>query len=711
MGLPLTTIPFYNNSAGLDTQSSPTKVAEDASSLCLNIDYSTDGAFFTRNGSTIQNVTATLPAQISGAPDMIALYDYHKSDGTEVIISVGNDGKIYQGLTTPVAAVTGLTANHVPDFEFVVTGDDEYLIYGDGINTNLKFNGTTWTNLSLPQPVAPSAVDDGAGGNLAAGIYDYYVSYARTVAGVIVQESELSLVGSVTLLAAHKTIVSFTVCTETLATGVTAQCNARVLYRNNQTNGAIYRLYTVLDNTTLTYNDNISDADLIDGGIEADFDNQAAPKSAIFELDDFGATWFQDQANLTDTYTSKAYKPWNVPTDNITIFDAGVTCIKRCFGTLVFGTNRSLWVQNGTFATTDARKFSSLLGILNNRCACPGNTILYIMATNRKVYPITATDFSQDQIRVGAAMSEIIGSYFGQIGASNNDDVVMEYYTKANIAKLVISTPLGGNGSNNYLLIFNELQAQATGVDVWQPWDNINACSLKMMTVNNEIGLYSGDYNGFLWLLDDDSTNGDGAEDNGTVTSATSTTLTDTTKTWTVNQYVGVIARITAGNGEDGFKTIVSNTVDTLTLDSAWTTTPDSASEYTIGGYDNYHFTNWKFVTGSYDTLKRLWFLIANANASGSYPISVIIQTDFNQSTTDQIDIAFSLAAGNTIWGDFLWGAAIWGAFSVFQSRYRQDALFRAVRFGFYNRLAGQPFQINGFSVSCQDKGLFYANN
>jgi len=707
MGLPLKTVPFYDNGAGLDTQSSPTKVAEDAASLCLNIDYSTDGAFFTRNGSTIQNVTATLPAQISGAPDMIAIYDFHKSDGTEKIISVGNDGKIYVGLDTPVATITGLIANHVPDFETVVTGDDEYLIFGDGYNTNLKFDGTTWTNLSLPQPTAPTLTDFAAG-VLPAGSYYYYVSFARTVGGVIVQESELSPISAVLTIAANRQIrVTIPVCTETLATGVTAQCNARVIYRQSITDGVVYRLTTVADNTTLTYDDNTA----ADGSIEAEFDNEAAPLSAIFELDDFGQVWFQNQDKLTDTYTSKAYKPWNVPTANITIFDAGVTCIKRCFGTLIIGTSRSLWVQNGTFETTDARKFNSLFGILNNRCAAPGNNILYIMASNRKVYAVTATDFSQDQMRVGTAMSEIINSYFNQIGAASNEDVVMEYYTKANVAKLVISAPLGGNGSNNYLLIFNELQAQVKNAPVWQPWNNINASCLKLMNVSGDIGLYSGDYNGFLWLLDDDVTNGDGAEDNGTVTSATSTTLTDTTKTWTVNKFVGIIVRATSGAGADQFATITSNTADTLTFTPAITTAFNSATEYTIGGYDTYHFTNWKSITGSYDTLKQLWFLIANANASGDYPITVILQFDFNQSLADQITINFSLSAGNTIWGDFLWGAAIWGAFSVFQSRYRQNSKFRAVRFGFYNRLAGQPFQINGFSVSCQDKGLFYANS
>lgn len=705
MGLPLKTKAYYDNSGGLDTRSSPTKTAEDAATLSLNIDYSTDGAFFTRNGSKIQNMTAGVPAQISGAPQMLAIYDYHKSDGTEVIVSVGNDGKIYEGLVTPTASVTGLTTTGMePDFEFVVTGDDEYLVYCDGINANLKFNGTDWTNLSLPRAAAPTLTDLGAG-SLDAGDYYYYVSFAVTSGGVIVQEGELSPVSSVLTIAANREIrVTIPTCSETLATGVTAQCNARVIYRiSPNSSGVAYRIATVADNVTTTYDDD----DPEDGTIEADFDNQAAPISRIVELDDYGQAWFNPASQKTDAMISKAYKPWNVPTENNAIYDGKINCIKRCFGTLVIGTDKSIWVQNGPFATTDSRKFNSTFGILNNRCA-DGSSRLYIIGTNRKLYSIDPTDFSQNEMRVSAPLSDEIPTLFSTIGASASDKVALCYYTKANVAKVTIAAPLNAS-TNNYILVYNEEQSLVKKKPVWQPWDNLKASCLKQMTVSGESDLYSGDYNGFIWKLDDDSINGDGTEDNGTATGGSTTTIVDTTKTWTVNAYKGMVVRGIDGTGEDQSAVISSNTSDTLTF-PAVSTAFASGSEYTIGGYDNYHFGNWKYVLSSYDFLKQLWYILANANADGDYPISLILQFDFDESISNQTVINFTLSAGNTIWGAFLWLGAAWGAMSVFQSRYRYNRRFRAVRLGFMSRKAGQPFQINGYSISCQDKGLFYGS-
>jgi hypothetical protein len=170
MGLPLTTIQYIDNGGGLNLRNSPTKVPEDEASLALNIDYDVDGAILTRYGSSIINVTAGVPQQMAGAPKTLLEFDYRKSDGTQVnVICAGTT--IKTSLTTPTNAITGLSAAlpH-PDMEFVVTGDNEYLIWGNGIDENLKFDGTTWTNLSLPRATAPTLTDFAAG-LLSAGNY------------------------------------------------------------------------------------------------------------------------------------------------------------------------------------------------------------------------------------------------------------------------------------------------------------------------------------------------------------------------------------------------------------------------------------------------------------------------------------------------------------------------------------------------------------
>ena len=65
----------------------------------------------------------------------------------------------------------------------------------------------------------------------------------------------------------------------------------------------------------------------------------------------------------------------------------------------------------------------------------------------------------------------------------------------------------------------------------------------------------------------------------GTATGVqSSTTLQDTSKTWTVNQYAGAQITLTSGTGAPQTRIISSNTANTLTVSTAWTTTPVSGS-------------------------------------------------------------------------------------------------------------------------------------
>jgi hypothetical protein len=78
-----------------------------------------------------------------------------------------------------------------------------------------------------------------------------------------------------------------------------------------------------------------------------------------------------------------------------------------------------------------------------------------------------------------------------------------------------------------------------------------------------------------------------GLVDNGRGSGGTSTTLTDAAKAWAVNGYAGRLVSITGGTGAGQKRAIVSNTADTVTVDSIWATTPDSTSDYLI--LDNLH--------------------------------------------------------------------------------------------------------------------------
>jgi len=68
----------------------------------------------------------------------------------------------------------------------------------------------------------------------------------------------------------------------------------------------------------------------------------------------------------------------------------------------------------------------------------------------------------------------------------------------------------------------------------------------------------------------------------GTVTSATSNTLTDTSRDWETDMWKGDLVAIIGGTGKGQVRSITSNTSDTLTVATSWTTIPDSTSKYVI---------------------------------------------------------------------------------------------------------------------------------
>lgn len=70
----------------------------------------------------------------------------------------------------------------------------------------------------------------------------------------------------------------------------------------------------------------------------------------------------------------------------------------------------------------------------------------------------------------------------------------------------------------------------------------------------------------------------------GTATGGSSNTL-QSAQTWTVNQFTGYRIHLLAGTGAGQFRTILSNTSNTVTVDSTWATTPDSTTKFELFGF------------------------------------------------------------------------------------------------------------------------------
>jgi hypothetical protein len=695
MPLPIVTTDYFDNGGGVDYSTSTTKIPDHKKSYSLNVKNDVDGSTSSRYGSTILNVSAGIPAQMSGAPTTTGLFEFKKNDDTIVqIISAGST--IKHSLTTPTNQVTGLSAsNLIPTIHQTATASEEWAIFCNGSDTNLKYNSATpaWVNLSLPRPSAPTLTDF-AVGTLAAGSYYYYYSHARVSGSIILEEGELSPISTVLTIAANRTI------RVTIGTSSDSQVNARIIYRiSPSSSGVAYRHKIISDNTTTTFDD---DGTTAQGTTEAEYNNQAAPNAYTAITNDFGETFYATGNNV---YVSKPYKPSNVPTENVCYFDSKVTCLYRIYGMIVIGTLNSIWYIQGEYFDGARPSRAANIGLLNKRSAA-GIDTLYVLATNFQVYSLTATDLISANLKIENPITREVSTLIAQSDKSNTEMLFLHYYSDQDISKLYFSISLQGT-YNDTLLVFNELISKSRNEIVWEVFDNIYSNAMGIFKIDDELALCSGDYNGFLWKIEDSSTYGDGSEENGTITSSTLTTLTDSTQSWAINEHVGKRFYIVTGTGSGQSRVITANTATQLTFGSL-STALSTDSEYSIGGYKQKFFTNWRPIQGSRDDLKRLLYVVSNLNTTGTYSVKLIVQYDNITDETSQYEYDLTLTSGAAIWGEFTWGDSSWGTRSVISKIIKPMKKYKTVRFGIESGFAGQPFSLNYFTSATQNLGQIF---
>ena len=80
---------------------------------------------------------------ISGTPQIMGIYDFTRIGGTQYIVVVGKDGKVYRNSTTAIK--TGWTTSEKYAC-FAVFDNELYIV--NGYNTPAKWDGSTWTDLT-----------------------------------------------------------------------------------------------------------------------------------------------------------------------------------------------------------------------------------------------------------------------------------------------------------------------------------------------------------------------------------------------------------------------------------------------------------------------------------------------------------------------------------------------------------------------------------
>ena len=114
--------------------------------------------------------------------------------------------------------------------------------------------------------------------------------------------------------------------------------------------------------------------------------------------------------------------------------------------------------------------------------------------------------------------------------------------------------------------------------------------------------------------------------DYGTASSATSTTLTESTKKWATDVWKGAIVSIVRGTGSGQVRVISSNTSDTITV-PAFTTTPDTTSEYKI-------VTNIAALANAINSSDQVDINIAASDIKVPVDMQAVMKTSLGSTTT-----------------------------------------------------------------------------
>ena len=351
-----------------------------------------------------------------------------------------------------------------------------------------------------------------------------------------------------------------------------------------------------------------------------------------------------------------------------------------------------------------AIKIADKGGVHKDASAVHGQNLMS-MSQSGYIYEYPPTSYSYDEIRY-KFRSYNIKRMLDSMAKSNLNLVRCVNYESQTKNQIWFAIPYGpAVTTNGRVLVFDPILAQMNKrKESWWIFEfNHDIKSMEIVLISGVTYVMMGDSNGVVYLYP--STDGDGAEENGTVTSAGAATLTDSTQAWTISEFVNLYVWTTDGTGAGQKRRITANTATQLTVTPDWTTVPDSTTEYSIGGYEKSFFSNWKNY-GKEALRKRFRAIRAVARQEGNYDIQVIFKKDFDESEGQATILPFNLAAGNSLWGVMKWGIDPWGAQAVVRGRLKFHAKFNSIQIGFRNFAAGMPFALEGFTTFHQ--GITY---
>lgn len=322
---------------GLNTKYERSLIDNSESPDCANVAFS-NGAVATREGSAKLNTTAVGTYVCDG------LYTRRSNTGAETMVAWFG-GTMWQLAATTFSTIGSAQSVFTAGVRVGAAQAENYIFFGNGNVRPYKYNGTDFTRHGVYPPTSANigasaafgAASAATGAALASGSsYTYKLTFRNTA----LVESDLGDAKTFVVTAnsmGNIALTSLPVAPQSFGVG------ARIIYRTVAGGSTFKKVATLSDNTTTTYDDGVTDANL---GATAPTDNGVPPLySTIFYHQ--GRLFMNDTASPNYIWYTELNQPYTVASTNFIRISDNATDIVKGFGvydnSLVVFCERSIW--------------------------------------------------------------------------------------------------------------------------------------------------------------------------------------------------------------------------------------------------------------------------------------------------------------------------------------------------------------------------------
>ena len=442
----------------------------------------------------IQLTETGTPATFTG------IFDYIKSDQSRKQLATTTKGfYLYNspiGNAWNALDLTGAggdrTGAATDLFDGVILNDIFYC--GNGVDANLKYDGTTVMNMGITGPSAAQTSSFAAAAGVAGaltGTYSYKVTYYNSTLGHESNPSDDNTAArsvSVTVAAQKVNLTGIPVSAD-------PQVNKRKIYRTTASGGIWLYLTTIADNSTTTYTDNAADTTL---GVAIDTTGNGVPPTFAF-IEIWNGYVFMVAKNSSRVYFSKAGYPNAVDSNDYRDLDANdgtvITGLKRIQDTLVVYKNSSIWNAYGsdrnTFGFT--RRVHEI-GSSSNQGIVP------VPGKNIHIFPSTDCFHSYNGIAESIVGIGVQKDYQA-LNQSRLSAITGRPHKTRKLCLWLGST--GANSQNDQIIWYDYLQDKWGTRSITNTPANVIA---NLLDSGNREQFYIGGYNGYVWQGDSGGT-------------------------------------------------------------------------------------------------------------------------------------------------------------------------------------------------------------